>query len=279
MPIQIVTDSGADLPSTPVSDLDIEMVPLKVSFGLEEYQDRVNLSIEEFWHRLASSLTLPRTSQPSPQQFVEVFRRGLAKGYSILCICLSSGLSGTYHSASLAHKILGSPKNLKLIDSLNASIGQGLLVLQAAQLAREGLQLERLTEVITSYRNRLQTILTLDTLENVVRGGRLNRIQGIMGSILDIKLILSKTSEGKLEPLEKVRGRKKALSRMLELIPELGGNLQEKVIGISHLDCLPEAIDFKNQLIDRYSPREVIVSPMGCTIGTYAGQGGMIVSF
>lgn len=279
MSIQIVTDSGADIPQEYMDEYRIIMVPLEVSFGPEEtFYDRVNLSTDEFWRRLEASPVLPKTSQPSPQQFMEVFRQVLSKG-SAFCINLSSGLSGTHQSARLARKILGEPDNLRLLDSLNGSIGQGLMVIKAAQLAREGLSLARVVESVTTYRDRLNTILTLNTLENLVKGGRLGRIPGMVGSILDIKLILGRTAEGKIKPLEKVRGRKNSLQRMLEMVQELGGDLQEKIIGISHLDCLQEAMEFKQKLIDRYSPKEVIITPMGSTMGTYAGKGGLIISF
>ncbi|NPV92960.1 MAG: DegV family protein [Firmicutes bacterium] len=279
MSIQIITDSGADIPQEHLDAYGIKMVPLEVSFGPEEiYLDRVTISAEEFWRRMESSPSLPKTSQPSPQQFVEVFRQALTRG-SVFCVSLSSGLSGTYQSACMAAKMLGHPKHLKVLDSLNGSVGQALLVIRAAQLAGEGISLSRLVETITSYRDRVTTIITLNTLENIVRGGRLSRIQGMMGNILDIKLIMRNSRDGKVELLEKVRGRKNALARILRLMQEMGGDLSGKIIGISHLDCLQEALEFKRQLIERYSPKDVMVCPMGSTMGTYAGKGGMIISF
>lgn len=279
MSIKIVTDSASDLPREYAEQYQIEIVPLETSFGPEEkYLDGIDISPQEFWARLARAVHLPKTSQPPPQKFAEVFRYALTQG-SVLCVNLSSGLSGTFQSACLARKILGNPASLHIIDSLTASIGVGLLAIKAAQLAKEGLSFSQIVETITSYRDRLTTFCTLDNLENIVRGGRLSRLQGMVGNILDIKLILKGNAEGKIEVFEKVRGRKKALSRLVSLIHELGVDLQEKMVGISHLDCLEEVLELKKAIIDKCAPQQVIVVPMGSTIGTYAGKGGIVVAF
>ena len=279
MGIKIITDSASDLPREYAEQYQIEIVPLETSFGPEEkYLDGIDISPEQFWARLARATSLPKTSQPPPQKFAEVFRSALQQG-AVLCINISSGLSGTFQSACLAKKMLGDPPSLHIIDSLSASIGAGLLALKAAQLVKEGVPFPQLVETITRCRDRLTTFCTLDTLENIVRGGRLSRLQGMVGSMLDIKLILKGNAEGKIEVFEKLRGRKKTLNRLVDLIRELGTDLQEKTVGISHLDCLEEVMEFKKAIIEKCAPKEVIIVPMGSTIGTYAAKGGIVVAF
>jgi DegV family protein with EDD domain len=208
---------------------------------------------------------------------MEVFRRALDEAGEAVCICISSGLSSTYQSAVLARDMLETEK-IRIIDSLSASLGEGVLAIRAAEMARQGLSLDTIFNRLVDYRDNLKTVFTLDTLENVIKGGRLTKFQGLVGSILDIKPIFQGV-EGKIEVLEKLRGRRRALRRLTALIGEMTRDVEKCIIGISHMDCLEEALELKKEIEKIYSPARIIIAEMGSTLGTYAGKGGIITAF
>lgn len=276
MGVTLVTDSTCDLPREVCAARGIEVVPMRVRFGEKEYLDGVDLTNEEFALRLAAAAELPQTAQPSPQAFLEAF--GRADG-DVLCITVSSGLSGTYQTARLAADMAGEGgRKVGVIDSHTASIGLGVLVLEAAEQIAAGLSLPALLDTLLAYRDKMRTMVVLDTLENVVKGGRLTRFEGLMGNLLNIKPVMMGDPEGKLVVAEKARGQQKALRRALDILGEAGRDLKDRIVGISHLACLDEALALKDQVVARFAPREVVVAPMGATIGTYAGRGGIIIA-
>ncbi|MGI6549767.1 MAG: DegV family protein [Syntrophomonadales bacterium] len=276
--IRVITDSGCDLPVEILAENQIEMVPLKVTFeDGESYLDRVEISPREFREKMYRSKELPKTAAPDPNTFMEVFRRALDEAGEAVCICISSGLSSTYQSAVLARDMLETEK-IRIIDSLSASLGEGVLAIRAAEMARQGLSLDTIFNRLVDYRDNLKTVFTLDTLENVIKGGRLTKFQGLVGSILDIKPIFQGV-EGKIEVLEKLRGRRRALRRLTALIGEMTRDVEKCIIGISHMDCLEEALELKKEIEKIYSPARIIIAEMGSTLGTYAGKGGIITAF
>lgn len=276
--IRVITDSGCDLPVEVLVENQIEMVPLKVTFeDGQSFLDRVEISPREFRERMYRSKELPKTAAPDPNTFMEIFRRALNETGEAICVCISSGLSSTYQSAMLAHDMLGTDK-VKIVDSLSASLGEGILAIRAAELARQGLPLDTVFNMLTNYRDNLKTVFTLDTLENIVKGGRLTKFQGLVGNILDIKPLFHGV-EGKVEVLEKLRGRRRALRRMISLIGEMSKEVEKCVIGLSHMDCLEEVLELKKEIERLYKPARILVAEMGSTLGTYAGKGGIIMAF
>jgi len=173
--------------------------------------------------------------------------------------------------------MLGTDK-IKIIDSLTASLGEGILAIRAAELARQGLPLDTVFDMLTNYRDNLKTVFTLDALENIVKGGRLTKFQGLVGNILDIKPLFHGV-DGKVEVLEKLRGRRRALRRMLSLIGEMSKEVEKSIIGLSHMDCLEEVMELKREIERLYKPAGVLVADTGSTLGTYAGKGGIIMAF
>ena len=276
--IRVITDSGCDLPLELLVENQIEMVPLKVTFeDGESYLDRVEMNPQEFREKMYRCKELPKTAAPDPNTFMEVFRQALNEAGEVVCICISSGLSSTYQSAALARDMLETQK-IRIVDSLSASLGEGVLAIRAAELARQGLPLDTVFSRLVDYRDNLQTIFTLDTLENVIKGGRLTKFQGLVGNILDIKPIFQGV-EGKIGVLEKLRGRRRALRRLTVLIGEMTRNVEECIIGLSHMDCLEEVMELKKEIERLYTPTRVIIAEMGSTLGTYAGKGGIIMAF
>jgi DegV family protein with EDD domain len=276
--IRVITDSGCDLPMEVLVENQIEMVPLKVTFedGMS-YLDRFEMSPREFREKMYRSKELPKTAAPDPNTFIEVFGRALLEAGEVVCVCISSGLSSTYQSAVLAKNMMESEK-IRIVDSLSASLGEGILAIRAAEMARQGLPLDTAFRKLVDYRDNVKTVFTLDTLENVIKGGRLTKLQGLVGHILDIKPIFQGV-EGKIEVLEKIRGRRRALRRLTVLVGEMSREVEGCIIGLSHMDCLADVNYLKEEIEKLYSPARIIVAEMGSTLGTYAGKGGIIMAF
>ncbi|SOB99607.1 DegV family protein with EDD domain [Ureibacillus xyleni] len=275
--IKIITDSSADLPVKYIEQYDIEVIPIIVTLDGKNYREKIDISSEEFLKRMFTSNELPKTSQPSPATFVESFSK-FGQNTDILCLTVSSGLSGTYQSACIG-KDLSNSSNVTVFDTLAASLGHGLQVIRAAELAKQGLTVEEIVANLTEYRKNMNILVILNTLENIVKGGRLSKFEGSLAKILNIKVILERVEGGKVEVLEKVRGMKRLQNRVLELIHERGKDLSDVTIGISHSGNFDEVETLKQNLFQRFNPKEIIVNYMGAAIGTYAGKDGMIIAF
>ncbi len=275
--IQIITDSAADLPDELVKKHGLRIVPLTVTIDGVEYREGIDITTEEFNKKMVSSKTLPRTSQPAATSFASAFRELATKG-ELICITISSKLSGTYQSACLAREMSGC--DVAVFDSQAATLGQGLQVIKAAELAQKGWSRNSIIEELKRYRNSMNIYILLYTLENIVKGGRLSRFQGALSKILNIKVLLTGV-EGKVVMLERIHGRKKALHRLLERIAEKlqGAHNCSRRFGISHCQNPADSEFLKEEIEKRFPSSEVIINEMGPTISTYAGAGGLVVSF
>jgi len=195
----------------------------------------------------------------------------------VVFIGLSSALSGTFESAQLAARSV--PGDIHLIDSLTGSLGLGILAVKAHEFIHSGINVQAVVDKIIDYRDGMTTLFTMDSLENLIKGGRVGRLPGFIGTMLSIRPIGKAGDRGQIDVLEKVRGRAKSLQRIVQLVGEMGSDLQEKIVGISHVNCMQEALNLKKNIEDNYQPGRVIISKVGSTMGTYAGNGGLIVSF
>ncbi|MGG5252516.1 DegV family protein [Neobacillus sp. SM06] len=274
--IKIITDSSADIPWELVRRYDLTIVPLTVTIEGQDYLEKIDLTPEQFFTKMFAADELPKTSQPSPAVFADTFSK-FEKDTELLCFTISSGLSGTYQSACIGKEL--SNANVTIFDTLAGSIGHGMQVIRAADLAEKGYSIQEIIADLTVYREKMNILVLLDTLENIVKGGRLSRFQGSLAKILNIKVILERVNGGKVEILEKVRGKRKLLSRVIEIIEERGMDFSTVTFGITHTGNLDEAEVMKQELLNRFQPKEVIVNEMGATMGTYAGKNGMIIAF
>jgi DegV family protein with EDD domain len=272
---QLVTDSSADLPREFLDKYNISVVPLTININGVEYLESVDITPQEFYEKMFNSRELPKTSQPSPTAFAECFKKLADKG-PILCLTISSGLSGTYQSACIGRDISGA--DVSIVDTLAGSLGHGLQLIEAGKLAEKGLSTDKIVEFLEDYKKHSNILVLLDTLENIVKGGRLSKFQGSIARILDIRVLLHNVN-GKVEILEKIRGKARFLNRALEVIGERKKDFSDTVFGITHIDNFQDAEYLRDEIIKRYKPKEVIINYMGATMGTYAGRGGMIVSF
>lgn len=214
--VQVITDSTADIPKDLVKELGISVVPLKVHLASESYLDGVNISSSEFYSRLKEIDQMPTTSQPSPSDFVEAYREAMENGSTeILSIHLSSAFSGTYQSATLAKSMVEGEINVTVLDSKTASYAIGTIVVAAAQAAQEGKSMDECVAVARRVMESKEVYFLVDTLDYLQKGGRIGKASAVVGSLLNIKPILSINNDGEVYAVEKVRGKNKATAGFL----------------------------------------------------------------
>ena len=267
MVVRIVTDSACDLPQARADELGIEIVPLSIRFGDEEYVDRVELTNEEFWRKVATSPVLPETAAPSPGAFEERFRAAAAAGAdAVVCINLSSRLSGTMQSAQLAATSLEGEIPVRVLDSQSVSLGLGSQCIAAQALAADGADLDTVAAAVTERAARTRLFGALDTLEHLRRGGRIGGAQAMLGSVLSIKPIIS-ISDGIVHEAGKVRTRSKSL---VHLAQKLADAKKPTGVFVFHAQA-PDIEEFLDQL-GKIVPRDGIeVGNIGPVIGTHGG--------
>lgn len=266
----VVTDSTSDIPVHFREELGIEVVPLSINFETETLLDGVDLSPEEYVERLRSVDKLPSTAQPTVEQFQTAYQKGLDAGMDVVCITISTGLSGTFNSASLAAEQLDADR-IRVVDSLKASTSLGWVVVEAARAAQGGASLQEVVDVAERTREKTHFFALLQTLDYVYKGGRIGRASHMVGSALGIKPILG-LDDGIVHPVERVRTWKKALKRMIEVASSKGTLLD---VAILHTDNLPEAQKVVDELKSRFPDANYEIIFAGTTIATYAGPGAV----
>jgi DegV family protein with EDD domain len=276
--VHVVTDSTADLPAGLVEaeGLDITIVPLNVHFGAETFRDKIDLTNEEFFRRLATSPVLPTTSQPAVGDFEAAYRRLAADGGPIVSIHISSRLSGTYQAARLAAGTLGGEgATVAVVDSLNTSLGLGFLVIAAARQARAGAGLAEIVAQVERMVPQIHLVFLVDTLEYLQRGGRIGRAQALLGSLLSIKPIL-RLDEGQVVPLRRERTRARALDALVAVASDL-----ERVttLGVIHSGAPADARTLAERLAPAVrpplTPEAILISEFGPVVGTHTGPGAV----
>jgi DegV family protein with EDD domain len=271
MAVRIVTDSAADLPSDEVAGLGVEVVPLSIRFGSEEFTDGVDLSVAEFYERLASTEALPETSAPSPGAFETAFRRQAEAGAdAVVCINLSEGLSATIQSARNAAKALEGEIDVRVVDSRSITSGLGTHVRLASEAAAGGASADEVVALAEGLAGRTHVIGALDTLENLKKGGRIGGAQALLGSMLSIKPLLD-VSSGEVAEAGKARTRRKALSWLRDRIFELP---EVEHLTVSH-GMAGDVDEMLTLLAPRYPAETLRVTTIGPTIGTHGGPGVM----
>ena len=275
MTVRIVTDSSCDLPQGMADALGIRIVPLSVRFGDTEYIDRTTITASEFWAKCAASPTLPETAAPSPGQFEETFRSLAADGATaIVVVSLSSSLSATMQSAELAARSVSPAIDVRVVDSRNASMGLGLIVLECAELAKTGASVDAVLAHAQSVIPRIRVFAALDTLDNLKKGGRIGGAKAMLATVMSIKPLISVT-DGLVEEAGKQRTRSKALAHLIEILR----SQEVPIERLSVLNAQCSDVDaFITMVKDVYN-KEIIVGDIGAVIGTHAGQGTIGIVF
>jgi hypothetical protein len=272
-PVAVVTDTSADLPDAVLDRHQIAMVPLQILFGDAVYQDRVGIRPEEFYRRLRAAQELPTTSQPTPAAFVRVFRSALEEADAVVAVLLGSALSGTYQAAQAAIRAAGLSR-VTLVDSRGTSFCLGLLALRAAELAESGWGAAAIGKELERVRNQSGLLLTVDTYHNLIRSGRVSRGKAWLAGMLDVKPILSLDTDGRVIPVDRVRGAEAVISRMLALVErKLTPRPKAVRFGVTHVEA-PEVADrVRNALLAAYRPRDCFVALATGVLGTHLGTG------
>ncbi|PFF31577.1 fatty acid-binding protein DegV [Bacillus cereus] len=281
MGVKIITDSAADLPVELLQAYDIDLIPLRVYDEAEtEYLDGVTLKSVTLLQKMREGAVY-KTSLPSLETFQEKFVSYAKEGNPCIYLAFSSELSGTYQSSVLIKeevKETYTDLDLEIIDTKCASLGQGIVVLEAAKIAKDGASKEDILKRVAFLMNHMEHIFTVADLQYLVRGGRLSKVAGFIGGLLNIKPILN-VDEGKLVPLEKVRGKKKVLSRIVDIMEERGKDLKGQTIGMTHGDDLETAEALKALITERFGCEVFIVNTIGAAIGAHTGPGALTLFF
>lgn len=280
----ILTDSTTDFNEHMIKKLNIDVIPLKFNIGgksYPDYIDRKDLKIKEFYNKLRHG-EISRTSQINPEDFTEVFRHHLETQKDILYIAFSSGLSNTYFSACTTAKELKTDfpdRKIIIIDSLCASLGEGLLVYLAAIEKQKGADIESLSKWIETKKKSICHLFTVDDLHYLKRGGRISATSAFFGSLLHIKPLLHVDNNGKLMLIGKARGRKKAISTILGAMEKHGTSLETQEIFISHGDCEDDANYIADLIKSRFGVKNIFINAIGPVIGSHSGPGTLAVFF
>lgn len=269
--IRIVTDSTADLNPDLYSKNNIEVVPLKVLFGQQVFRDGVDISPTDFYNRLISTDDLPSTSQPSPGDFLKVYQKLLDDGAeTIISIHISSKLSGTAQTAQVAANMLPDA-DITVIDSQYVHGALGLIVLAAAKAAARGCSKEEVLSLVQDLMGKMEVYFIVDTLEYLQRGGRIGKAEALLGSVLNIKPILT-VKEGIIQPFAKVRGKNKAINKMIEAAVQKSGG--RKVVGcFLHASDPTGLLQVKEKAFANLNIAEYITIQVGPVVGTHVGPG------
>lgn len=275
--IKIVTDSTADLTPALIKEFNINVIPLKVLIGDNVYREGVDITPSKFYELLAQSDKLPTTSQPSPGEFIELYQDLTADGSSVISIHISGQMSGTVQTANLAKNTLND-RDITVVDSRVVCMALGLVVLAAARAAREGQSKEQILAKIQEVAGKVQTYFVVDTLEYLAKGGRIGKAAALVGTVLNIKPILT-IDDGMIAPYEKVRGKNKALDRILELGKEFSQQHKKMHCAIVHGNVLEEAIKFHQKVVSELNYCEHVICEIGAVVGSHAGPGTIALFF
>jgi DegV family protein with EDD domain len=274
--VRVVTDTACDLLDETLTELGIGLVPLRIRFGSEEFVDRVELSTKEFWTRCSSSAELPATAAPSPGQFQEAFEKMADAGASgVVCVNLSSKLSATIEAARSAASALEGRIPVRVVDSLSVTLGEGLVVTEAAQAAASGASLDEVVSAAEAAVSSLKVYGAIDTLENLKKGGRIGGARALLGSMLSIKPVIE-VRDGVVEKESQQRTRGKSLAYLADKVRQAEPLRRFAV-------CSADAPDFDQFLgmVEGITPSEgrTLLGDIGPVIGTHTGRGAIGVAW
>jgi DegV family protein with EDD domain len=270
--LRIVTDGAADIMPAWEKDFDIKVIPINVHFGEKTYIQNVDLNLDEFYKLVDDkSNPFPKTSQPSPHQFVEFYKNNFEPGDTILSIHITSKLSGTYASAVVAAEELKGTYNVVTFDSLGGSMGTGFMCRTARQMERDGKSVDEIVRYLESIREQSHVILTLDTLEYARRSGRVGTLSAAMASILNVKPI-ALLQDGLVNMVEKVRTRKTALDRVLSLGRETVGD-KPVHLGVVHARDLESGKALLEEAQKHFNIKSVQMTDLSISLAINFGPG------
>ena len=274
MAVRVVTDSTCDIPPELAEELGITIVPIYVMFGQETYRDRVDMDTDEFFDRLVHNNVHPTTSVPSPKDFADVYGKLADETDEIISIHLTAKESGTYNSAVLAKDLVEKKCSIEIVDSQSISMSLGMLVIAAARAAKAGKNLEQVTEMVRRNVARVHLMILVDTLKYVIRGGRLNRASGLVGTVLRVRPLLT-MKEGDLSPAGVARTKARAVERLYSFAR---GFAKVKELAVAYTTDRDEANGLLARLKAAFPDATGYLARVGPSLGTHAGPGAMGVA-
>ena len=276
--IKLITDGSCDLSKEIIDTSKVEIVDVMVSFGDKSYSTRTDITIPEFYEMMKGYKELPKTSCPSPNQFLNAFD---CEEDNIIVLCLTSKLSGIYNSAVLAKNMYeeenGSKKRIEIIDSTTGSIGQALLVSKVANMIYEDKDMDEIVSTIEKLKHEIVFYGALHTLENAIKGGRINALAGKIIGALNLKAIVHIT-DGLVKPIDKARGDKNSVNKVIDYIKNNIDKTSGTKLAIGHANCLYRAMKIKEVLEDYHNFEEVHVMEVGPSMGVYTSEGAVLVA-
>ncbi len=275
MTVKIVTDSTADLPEELVKELGITVVPVYVRFGDKVYRDRVDISEDEFYERLTHDPVHPNTTQPTPQDFVDVYQKLSQEADGIVSIHLTGKLSGTCNSALMARETVGKECPIEVVDSETLSMALGLVVIAAATAAKAGESMDKIVEAAKQAMPKIRLLFLLDTLEYLKKGGRIGKAKALLGSILKVKPMLT-LKDGELVPAGQARTRAKGMDKLVEFV-QSAANIQD--LAVVYNTTPDEAQTLAERIGSVFDKEKIRMSRVGPALGVHGGPGAMIVAF
>ena len=273
----LTTDNTTDFAKDYFEKNGLEWMFLTYTLDGESYGKENDLPAKDFYEKMRAG-SMPVTSQVNPEAAKEEFRKCLKRSRNIIHIAFSSGLSGTYNSARMAAEEIMEEEpdcRITVVDSLAASLGEGLLVYYAVQKKNEGMEYDELAEWLEQHKLNIIHNFTVDDLFHLYRGGRVSKATAVLGTMVNIKPILHVDEDGHLIPVSKVRGRKKSLQALVESMEKQIGSYRDKndIVFISHGDCLEDAEYVKQLVTERFGIEKFVIEPVGTTIGAHSGPG------
>ena len=278
MSYRIIGDSSCDLNRELEEKLNISLIPFKIDVDDKSFVDNKELDVSELIRAMKNSPNPVRTSCPSPGDFVEEYK----KYDNIFVIAISSQLSGTYNSAVLAKEMIKEEypdKFIHVFDSKSASIGETLIAVKINELMEKGLSNEEVVKKTEEYIESTRTFFILESLDNLIKNGRISKTKGLIANVLNLKPIMGSDDDGNIQLIENVRGSKRVYKRLVEIIGESGEKLEEKVLAISHANSLERAKGLKKDIMDKYNFKDIILVEQAGLSTAYANEGGIILVF
>jgi len=274
MAFKIVTDSTADLPPTLSEELGITVVPVYLRFGEEVYRDRIDISEDEFYQRLLHDPIHPNTTQPSPQDFANVYQKLSEEADGIISIHVSSKLSGTCNAALQGKKLLEKACPIEVIDSKTLTMSLGLLVMAAVNIASSGKKLQQVVEEVKQVIPSIHLIGLLDTLKYLALGGRIGKAKALLGSVLSVKPLLT-VQDGELVPVGQVRTRSKGIDKLVDFVRSMT-SIQD--LAVIYSTTYDEAQALKERIGSIFAKEKVMVARLGPALGVHGGPGILFVA-
>ena len=275
--IIVVTDSSASLPDPIKTGLDLRVIPLWLVWDNESFRDGVDIQHQAFYDRLRKSTNLPSSTQPSVQEFKELFTQCKKDAEAVVCVLASSKISGTVDSA-LAAKKLVSDLPIRVVDSRFSAMGQGFIAVAAARAAASGKTMDEVVGSAEKMRDMVNLLFVVDTLEYLHKGGRIGGAKRLLGTALNIKPILH-FDGGLIESLSQTRTKKKGVAELLDITEERLGGKRMAEGAVVHVDCLDEGKDLVELVKDRFNPGNIYISEVSPVVGTHVGPGGLGLAF